>query len=165
MTTVTEVNARILELVEKGYESSQIIEILRDDQEKVNEPVESETFPDSIRIISQAFATRRATPDDAHEIYELLKQAYECEINGDEAFLDKSSASLTKEEVLNFITDGSFYFMVMEVPNGLDIEKDGMIIAVCCFSTDGESKRNGVVEGKLCSIRWMAVKLKYQVVI
>lgn len=170
MTTTTAVNARILELVEKGYESGQIVDILREEQEarelaKDEGPATSteEDFPDAIRIISQALATRKATPSDIDEVYALLKEAYDCESSGDEAFLHESSPpTVSKEAIEHLISDSAFTFLVMEIPNGLNIEKDGLIIGASCYSRDGESKRDGKIEGKLASVRYMGVLRRYQ---
>lgn len=60
------------------------------------------------------------------------------------------------------MSDTSYRLKVLEVPQGHGIERDGIIIGVTCFSTDGESRRNGVVEGTLASVRWLAVLPKYK---
>lgn len=96
MTTVTQVNARILELVEKGYESSQILAILKEEQELREDPHrldgeeegEKETFPDAIRLIAQALAFRDAVDEDVEEVLKLLQDAYQCDIEGNPLILN-----------------------------------------------------------------------------
>jgi N-acetylglutamate synthase-like GNAT family acetyltransferase len=164
MATVTQVNARILELIDKGYESTQIVDILREEEQRRDEPKdEVELFPDAIRIAAQALAFRQAVIADAEQIYELLKEAYKSEVDGPEASLTADSkSSITKEDIVHYIEGQGYQFLLTEAPNGYGIESDGRIIGACCFSTDGESKRNGIVEGKLASVRYIGVLRQYQ---
>lgn len=150
---------RILDLAEKGFEPTDILRILEEEQEV---KAEEEPIPDNIRIIAQAFACRPAGAKDLEELFSLLSGAYASESSGEEAFLEPSSSSVSREIVLQYISDESYQFLVFEIPKGFGIEKDGMIIAACCFSTDGVSRRNGQTEGSLCSIRWLAVHESYQ---
>ena len=153
--------ARILELAERGFDPAEIIRILAEEDEPREAPSE-ETFPPSVRVIAQAFACRQATVKDLDELYSLLNRAYRSDWDGDEAYLAPSSG-ISREAILQYISSDAYRFLVFEVPRGFEIEEDGTIVATCCFSTDGESKRDGVAEGALCSIRWLAVHEKYQV--
>lgn len=153
--------ARILELAERGFDPTEIVRVLAEEDEPRDTPSE-ETFPPSIRVIAQALACRSATSNDVDGLYSLLNRAYRCDWNGEEAYLQPSSC-ISRETVLQYISNDAYRFLVFEVPRGFEVEEDGMIIATCCFSTDGESKRNGIAEGTLCSIRWLAVHEKYQV--
>lgn len=162
MTTIPEVNARILDLVDKGYESGQIIDILREEEERKINPMEEEVFPDAVRMTAQALAFRTAELSDVDDVYEVLRSAYLCEMNGDEAFLSASTHNISKDEILKYISDSSYKFILLEAPNGYEIEHDGFVLGATCYSTDGESKKNGKVEGRLASIRYLGVRPKYQ---
>lgn len=156
--------AKIADQIEYGLTPDQIIQSFVDadvkrNLEKEEGPTFEENFADEILVISQALAYRELTSNDTDELWKLLSAAYEPEVHGDEAFREGepvSTASLN--QVLN---DASYHWLVIEAPSGRGVELDGVILGAACFSTDGVSRRNGVVEGKLGSIRFLAVLPRY----
>jgi N-acetylglutamate synthase-like GNAT family acetyltransferase len=124
--------------------------------EEVEGPEEDEVFADEIKVISQALAFRKAEPEDLMEIMRLFNAAYSIETgNGEEAF--RKGDGMSVEVVISLFDDKSFEWLVVEAPNGHAAVRDGTILGVCVYSSDGVSRRNGEVEGKLGSIRLLAV--------
>lgn len=122
---------------------NETIEQIERDNDRKHGISKEEKFPEEIKIISQALAYREVNDeDDFEEIYAVLNQSYQEEIHGKEAFRTGPLA-IEKEVVQQYLEDKSYHWMVAEAPNGRQIEKDGVIIGVACFSTDGISKRNG----------------------
>ena len=121
---------------------------------------ESEMFPEEMITISQALAYRRANLDDVSRIFEVLKSSYAAEINGSESFR-RDEPVMSSDDILLSIREGSFSWLIVEVPEGRGTRADGSAIAVCAFTTDGISRRNGEVEGNLGSIRLFALLPQY----
>ena len=120
-----------------------------------------EVFSDEIMIISQALAFRVGTIIDLDEITELLNSAYAVEISGEESF--RQAPGVNKERVMELLQPNSGYdWMVCEAPNGRGVEADGVILAACCFSTDGASKKNGQAEGYVGAVRYFGVLPRFQ---
>lgn len=158
-----ELAAKVANFIESGLDPDQIIEKFREaDHLKALEAVEGsheEKIPDEIQLISQALAYRDAVLSDFDIIYSLIKSAYSPEIKGSESF---RTGEVVSEELLRcLLEDCSYRWLIMEAPSGRGIEEDGLMLGVSCFSTDGISKRNGDVEGNLCSIRLFAVLPRY----
>lgn len=138
-----EENGMGAEEVLKRIEEETMAEMtLKEDFEKHGISKE-EKFPEEIKIISQALAYREAnSEEDFEEISAVLNQAYQEEIAGKESFRSDPIA-ISKEVIAQYLEDRSYHWIVAEAPNGHQIERDGVIIGVACFSTDGVSRRNG----------------------
>lgn len=152
--------SKLMDLVESGVNPLDIAKHLEEDAEKaaleaVEGPPEDETFAREIKIIAQALAYRKAEAADLHEIMTLLTNAYKYEIIGSEAF--RVGPSLNVELFIELFEDPSYQWLVCEAPSGRGVEKDGVILGVSIFSVDGVSRCNGMVEGKLGSIRLFGV--------
>lgn len=133
---------KVLNLVEGGFTSDQIISTLQEDiVSKESKHDEKEIFPDEIRLISQAFAFRTPNICDKNGIYKLLNHGYSEDVYGDEAFHDGPAIDYDAFNAL-YISD-SYEWLVMECPSGRGIIDDGTIVGVCCFASDGESRKNG----------------------
>ncbi len=108
-----------------------------------SKPVEysndNEHFSDKIQIAAQPLAFRNATNTDIRQIIMILKLAYDCEVHGSESF---RSAPVISFDSID-LSDQSYTWLVVEVPSGRGIEADGALIGVCCYSTDGISRKNG----------------------
>ena len=122
--------------------------------------LEPETFPEEMVAMSQALAYRPADISDANIIKILLNKSYAPEVEGPESFRAAGDV-ISKEEIETSITENALTWIVVEVPEGRDTTDDGNIIAVCCYTSDGVSRRNGEVEGNLGSVRFFAVLPKY----
>ncbi len=153
---------RLIGLLESGLSPEEAAKKMEFEAEKaaleeVEGPDEEETFTDEIKIISQALAFRRAEPDDLMEIMRLLNTAYSVETSdgGEESF--RNGDGMSVEVAIRLFDDKSYEWLVVEAPNGQEAVKDGTLLGVCVYSTDGVSRRNGEVEGKLGSIRILAV--------
>lgn len=152
--------AKIMDMVESGVSPEDIGQRLEEEREKealeaVEGPPEEEQFAAEIKIIAQALAYREAVSDDLHEIMSLLNAAYACEIKGPESY--RVGEPVSVEQFISTFEDKSYTWLVCEAPSGRGVEKDGVILGVSIFSTDGESKKNGTKEGTLGSIRFFAV--------
>lgn len=133
-------------MVEGGYGADEIATALQEISDlkalQATEGDKVERFPDEIRIIAQALAfrsTRAATHFE--EVLGILSSAYSAEVIGLESFRD--GESINKEALANLFRDDSYEWIMVECPNGQGVEPDGAIIGVCCFSTNGISRRNG----------------------
>jgi ribosomal protein S18 acetylase RimI-like enzyme len=156
------------ELLKKLHEDAerQLIE-QADEEERRRRGVTSTTdlaefddVPKEIQLIAQALAYRVATIDDLDELHKLLSLAYKDEVNGNEAF--RIGESVSKESVEYHLSDPSYQWLLVEAPNGHGILRDGDILGACCYSTDGVSKKNGVVEGNVGSIRYFAILPRFR---
>lgn len=164
--------AQIQDMIERGMDSQQIADVLVEQtarKEEMREMCnqrggednedEREFFPDEIVIASQAVAYRDATPADISTIAHLINSAYEKECAGKEAF--RSGLTVTEEQIGNMFADDTYRWLLLELPCGMNIEKDGAVLGVCCYTTEGVCRKNGEIEGKLGSIRYMAVVPRY----
>jgi hypothetical protein len=104
-------------------------------------PSEIESIPQEVRLIAQALAYRVPTLVDIDEIHRVLQQSYQEEVEGEEAF--RIGDTVSKATIESLLSDNSYKWIVVETPNGYGIERDGAILGVCCFSTDGVSRRSG----------------------
>ena len=68
--------------------------------------------------------------------------AYETEVRGKEAFRD-GPGTITENLVIELLNSRDYQWLLLEVPRGMHIEKDGTVLGVCCYSTHGVSRRNG----------------------
>lgn len=146
---------KIFALVESGSLPNEIIEKLTADKIASTETFDDETFPDKIMIISQALAFRTPTIHDIAEIFTVLSSAYKGEIVGSESF--RKGTVFTRSDVSDLFEDSTYDWLLVEAPSGRGIINDGSIIACCCYSKDGVSKRNGVVEGNLGTFRFFGI--------
>ena len=152
---------QLISLLESGMAPAEAARKMEEEAEKaalreVEGPDEEEEFPDEIKIISQALAFRKAEPEDLMGIMRLLNAAYKPEVGqGEESF--RSGDPISVEVVIKLFDDPSMEWLVTEAPNGQEVLQDGTILGVCVYSTDGTSRRNGQVEGKLGSIRLLAI--------
>lgn len=158
--------AKIADYIESGLDAETIIQQFRLEDEKKqlsyiegNDKHTDEVFPDEIMIISQALAYRPMMKNDIFEVYKLLHAAYQSEINGDESFRNGESIELPLIESL--FNDPSYNWLIVEAPSGRNIELDGIILGVCCYTTDGIFKYNGQIEGTLGSIRFLGILPRY----
>ena len=158
-----ELAAKVTNLIESGLCPDEIINHFRsEDEKKIHQPTttESEIFPDEIYQISQAFAYRSASKSDEVSIFNLLHRSYSIEIDGDESF--RSGEAVSIDTIRNLIDDESYQWILAELPSGRHVGNDDSLIGVCCFSTTGLSRRNGIVEGKLGSIRFFGILPRYK---
>lgn len=150
-------------LAETGLDPVKIAEFLQQkDYVKLLEDLEGvhvEDFPDEIKVIAQALAFRWGNREDFPTIWKLLQISYHPEVEGPEAF--RNAMAMELEVIKDVFVDSSYQWLIVEAPNGQEIEEDGIILGVCCFSTDGTSKKNGIVEGKLGTIRFLGVLPRY----
>lgn len=155
----TAIAAKVLSLVESGLNPEEVIAKLKEE-----EALKGGTYSDEmldalitseIRTISQPLAYREMREPDKDEVLRLLRLAYSADVKGQERF--RSGVILSDEEWTSVVEDDSYAWMLVEAPSGFDVESDGTILGVCCFSYSGKSRRNGVVEGNLGSIRYLAV--------
>ncbi len=169
-----QVRNRIMELMEGGATPEQIAKIMADESERkaIEESEaellaeesddEGEHFAAEIQIMAQALAWRKAETDDLFEIYTLLDTAYsKMEIKDAKESFRKAPA-LEYDVFRDLFKDKSYTWLLCECPNGRNIEKDGVILGVSVFSTDGWSRRNGELEGKLGSIRLFAILPRFK---
>jgi GNAT superfamily N-acetyltransferase len=152
---------QLISMLESGMSPAEAAKRMEEEAERaalqeVEGPDEEEEFPDEIKIISQALAFRKAEPEDLMSIMKLLNAAYGVEVGqGEESF--RSGDPVSVEVVIRLFDDSSYEWLVTEAPNGQEVLQDGAILGVCVYSTDGASRRNGQVEGKLGSVRLLAV--------
>ena len=156
--------AKLMDFIEAGLDPEQIIQQFKQADEVTaleNEEGgdDDEVFPDEVKIIAQALAYREATMSDVEEIYNLLNSAYKPEMIGSESFRIGECVNLIS--VAKLLRDPTYKWLIVEAPSGKNIEVDGVILGAACFSTDGVSRCNGVVEGALGSIRFLGVLPRY----
>jgi ribosomal protein S18 acetylase RimI-like enzyme len=155
--------AKLADLIEGGLNPEQIIQHFKntDEAKAINDKEwdDVEVFPDEIHIISQALAYREATLDDAKELLALLCSGYRPEIEGSESF--RQGEVVTESVVRTLLNDATYKWLLVEAPSGKEIERDGVILGAACFSMDGVARKNGVIEGQLGSIRFLAVLPRY----
>lgn len=156
--------AKLMDLIEAGLDPEQIIQKFKnDDEQKALEDLEGddsdEVFPDEVIIISQALAYREATIGDVKELCNLLNSAYTPEVTGSESF--RSGPSVAIDDIENILKDPTYRWLLVEAPSGKNIELDGVILGAACFSVDGSSRKNGMIEGTLGSIRYLGVLPRY----
>ena len=163
---------QVTALIEKGYNPSEIAKTLISDNEqrellKTGDVYDSEEeFPDEIRLIAQALCYRNGTIDDIDDIRKLLSRAYKFELfdNNNEKCSEgfrKDKEAITIDTITQLFEQSSYKWLIVEAPNGHNIENDGVILGVCCYSTDGVSRKNGEIEGNLGSIRLFGVIPRY----
>lgn len=164
MTAFPQVQAKIRDAVEaEGLSPEEVLRRLHEQAELEllgDEAPESDKIPNQIYIIAQALAYRAAAPEDLEEIFALLNESYSDEVSGKDAF--REGPAVRKSEVEELLSDADLLWLVGEAPNGHGYERDGVILGVCAYTTNGISRRNGKEEGRLCSIRVCAVKRNYQ---
>lgn len=155
--------AKLADLIESGLNPEEIIQHFKttDEAKAISDKEwdDIEVFPDVIHIISQALAYRSAVAEDLDELHGLLCAAYRPEVKGEEAF--RTGEEVTKETITSLLNDPSYSWLLVEAPSGKGVERDGVILGAACYSTDGMSRKNGVVEGHLGSIRFLGVLPRY----
>lgn len=156
-----ELCAKVTNLIEIGLNPDEIINHFREEDERKINGIENDDgpIPQEVYLIAQAFAYRAATFDDAKELLQLLTTSYNSEVDGPESFRqgEPISMSLVRELLL----DSSYQWLIAEAPSGRGVEDDGLMVAVCCFTTSGVSRKNGIIEGALGSVRLFAVLPRY----
>eukprot|EP01031_Cornospumella_fuschlensis_P045764 gene45764-56014_t len=164
MNAFPEVQAKIRGAVEaEGLNPEEVMRRLHEEAELQllgDEAPDADHIPSHIYIIAQALAYRSAIPEDESELHGLLNEAYRDEIEGPESF--RTGEAVSRDEVNFYLNSPNFNWILAEAPNGHGIEKDGILLGACCFSTDGVSRRNGLEEGRLGSLRYFAVRKAYQ---
>ena len=168
--------ARIHDLIESGLNPEDIAaaltteDAMKREKEELGEieVIEREQFPDEILLMSQALAFREPTIDDVDAIVYVLNDAYTLEIEGPEAFrkntttaTDNNDLVVNKTIIKDMIKSNEYKFLITEAPDGRGVEADGTILGVCCYTTDGVSRRNNEIEGNLGSIRYFGVLKRY----
>lgn len=63
-------------------------------------------------------------------------------MTGKEAFR-RGPGTVSKALVSRLLQGGGYQWVLLEVPNGCNIESDGTVLGVCCFTTDGVCRKNG----------------------
>lgn len=137
--------AKVTEYIESGLNPEEIIQKFRqEDIDKANnKDSQLEEFPDEIHMISQALAYRKPNSSDLKEVTSLLTKAYREEVVGIESF--RSGNVIDFEDLEKLFNDDSYHWLVVEAPSGKGIELDGVILGVCCYSTDGISRKDGML--------------------
>lgn len=136
------------------------------DKDRVDndEPV---VFSDGVHMISQALAYRVPVESDYDEIKSLINASFVHDISGEYAFREPPGITNNIfdslfDSIIHKDRSSSYHWLIVEAPNGYDIEKDGIILGVCCYTTDGVARNNHEIEGHLGSIRLFCVLPKYQ---
>jgi len=161
--------ARLMNLVESGLSADEVARALVEDnvarslsatEGSTSFAEETEVFADEIKVIAQALAYRAATDEDLDEVTKLLDAAYFPEMiesGSSESFRNGGPEAVAPEAIEALFRDPSYSWQVVEAPSGRGVERDGVILGACCYSTDGVSRKNGQVEGKLGSLRFFGV--------
>ena len=102
---------------------------------------EQESFPDEVVVISQALAYRRPTVTDVKSMFNFLNWCYMSEVEGSESFRSGDFMSLASIE--SSIVNETLSWLIVEVPEGRMTEDDGCMIALCSYTADGVSRKNG----------------------
>jgi GNAT superfamily N-acetyltransferase len=175
-----ELAAKLMTYIESGLNPDEIIAKFKSDDESKELDSEKEIFPGEIKLISQALAYRKANNTDLNELFDLFLAAYHDEIDGAESFRKGNAISISV--LKDLLGDPSYKWLIVEAPSGREIERDGVILGACCYSTGGVSRRNGniflffsfvfnlllsqllsgVIEGALGSIRLFGVLPRYR---
>ena len=148
---------KIMTMVEGGMGTDEIAIALREmaelkELESVEGVTKIESFPDEIRIISQALAFRDIDMEcDIDNCTDVLAAAYIEEVHGIERF--REGDAISRDQLKDLCDDKSYRWLIVEAPNGQGVEADGAILGVSCFSTDGTSRRNG--EGLILIFNYM----------
>lgn len=126
-----------------------------------DEAVRQKLVPDEAFVVSQALAFRPAEAADAKAIAGLLAAGYAAEHTGKEAFR-RQGGDATADDVSELLAGGAYEWLLCEAANGRGVEQDGALLGLCAYGTGGVSRRNGAVEGKLASVRFVCVRPRYQ---
>lgn len=94
------------------------------------------------RQASQALAYRDATTEDEEVIVRIINAAYAPEVSGQEAFR-VGPGTVTRGEVQALLACPAHQWLLLELPRGRNIETDGTVLGVCCYTTDGVCRKNG----------------------
>lgn len=132
---------KIMSLVESGLTPEEIVKTVTAEMDHSEGGLE-ESFTSELKLVSQALAFRRPSISDTCEITSVLNEAYMAEIKGRESF--REGVGIDKRTIESIFCDDSYKWIVVESPNGQGIVNDGAIIGVCCYSTDGVSRKNGI---------------------
>ena len=135
--------SQVTELIQSGLNPQQIADHLMEQSRRQSEGIEEEpeVFSDEVLIASQALAFREASKDDAGKISRIINDAYQGEIVGPEAF--REGPTVTESIIADMLDIDTYHWTLVEAPCGRGIEEDGTVLGVCCFTTDGVSRRNG----------------------
>lgn len=142
----SELTPEILGLIQDGHLPLEIAKKVLNCEKNLQAPSErhvseTETFPDELLVISQALAYRKPTLADSKHMYNLINKCYYPEVDGSESF--RTGYFMSIENIESSIVDASLSWLLVEVPEGRETDDDGSIIALCSFTTDGKSRRNG----------------------
>jgi hypothetical protein len=145
-----ELAAKLMTLIESGLNPDEIIAKFKSDDESKALDSEKEVFPGEIKLISQALAYREASSVDLNELFDLFLGSYDDEIAGAESFRKGNAISISV--LKDLLGDDSYKWLIVEAPSGREIERDGVILGACCYSTSGVSRRNGDFFGDLLAV-------------
>jgi len=153
--------SQITDMIQSGMDSQTIADNLVEQSRRESKGVieVQEVFSDEITVSAQALAFRNATAADIEVIARLINSAYAKEVFGHEAF--REGPTITEDTVALMLGDATYYWTLVEAPCGRGVEDDGTVLGVCCFTTDGISKKNGQEEGHVGAIRYIAVDPRY----
>lgn len=155
------IQSKVINLAESGLSPEMIANrIMEENEISANNYDDPEAFSDGMKVVAQALAFRRANVMDCTAITRLINIAYKDETEGVESF--RSGECVTKTIIMGMLNDKEYLWQLVEAPNGFGVEEDGQLIAVSCFTVNGTSRKNGVVEGKAGSIRFLAVLPRYR---
>ncbi len=142
--------AQMMEMVEAGMDPESIAKKLQAEHRGEADDSEEEVFPDEVRVVSQALAFRNACNADKESIFSLLSVAYAAEVSGPESFRSAPAVGPHELDSLFSLGEGGedtpYQWLVVEAPSGKDVESDGCLLGACCYSVDGVSRRNGVLD-------------------
>lgn len=152
-----ELAAKVATLIESGLNPEEIITHFKNlDIAKINDNYDiEESFPEEIKTISKALAYREMDMNDIREVHRLLNAAYEAEVSPAEPESFRVGEAVSLQTILDLLNDDSYKWILAESTG--DSVSDGFILGACCFSTTGQSRRNGQVEGLLGSIRLFGI--------
>jgi GNAT superfamily N-acetyltransferase len=159
--------ARMMDLMQAGVPAEKIARMLEHEVEEKKVlaeegPSPEEVFPEEILLIAQALAYRVPTPVDAEAITKLLNEAYVDETGEHAEAFRLPGPLVAQADVADMLISEEHSWMAVEAPDGRGVEEDGILLGVCCYSTDGVSRKNGEVEGALGSMRYFGILRKYR---
>jgi ribosomal protein S18 acetylase RimI-like enzyme len=153
---------KLQELIERGLTPDQILSSFQEDdinkaislESRSDSPIQS--IPDEIKIISKPLAYRPPENSDLASILRIINDSYFPEVEGEESF--RIGNYITKDNLETLIKDCDYEWLLVE---STDTDRP-IILGISCFSTIGTSRRNGIVEGKLGSIRIFCIDPAFQ---
>lgn len=155
------IQSKVFSLAESGLTPEMIANrIMEENEMNASNYDDPEAFSDGIKVVAQALAFRRASIMDCVAITRLINLSYKDETDGIESF--RTGDCVSEALIMDMLNNVEYFWQLVEAPNGFGVETDGQMIAVGCFTVNGTSRRNGEVEGKAGSIRYLAVLPRYR---